>query len=256
MSRTSSPLQFLVLVFVLSLPFLLAGALTSSQLLPGIPISGLAVVCPVTAAAVLAHRENGAAGVKDLLARAFDFRRVRARIWFAPAVLVMPSIMVLSYSVLRLMGVPLPAPRFSAGAAVALLVGFFIGALGEELGWSGYATDPLQERFGALGAALLLGVVDVVWHSVALLAVDRSLAFIAWWSLGAVAIRVITLWLYNNAGRSVFVAALFHATVNLSWQLFPNDGSHYDPRVTGVITAIVAVVVVIVSGPRTLVRQP
>jgi hypothetical protein len=42
--------------------------------------------------------------------------------------------------------------------------------------------------------------------------------------------------------------------MNLTWQLFPINGSYYDPRVTGLITAIVAVVVVIVWGPQTLAR--
>jgi uncharacterized protein len=162
--------------------------------------------------------------------------------------------MVLSYGAIRLMGVPVPAPPFSVGTILALFVGLFIGALGEELGWSGYAIDPLQERFGALEGALLLGMVWAVWHYVPLLEVHRSLAFIAWWSLGTVAARVIIVWLYNNTGKSVFVAALFHTMINLTWQVFPINGSYYDPRVTGLITAIVAVVVVIVWGPRTLAR--
>lgn len=42
--------------------------------------------------------------------------------------------------------------------------------------------------------------------------------------------------------------------INLTWQLFPLNGSAYDPRVTSVLTAVVALVVVIVWGPRTLVR--
>jgi membrane protease YdiL (CAAX protease family) len=69
-----------------------------------------------------------------------------------------------------------------------------------------------------------------------------------------VASRVIIVWLYNNTGKSVFVAALFHAMINLTWQVFPINGSYYDPRVTGLITALVAVAVVIVWGSRTLVR--
>ncbi len=40
--------------------------------------------------------------------------------------------------------------------------------------------------------------------------------------------------------------------INLTWQLFPINGSYYDPRVTGLITAIVVVAVVIVWGSRTL----
>lgn len=249
-----SPLRFFLLVFTFSLPFWLAGTLTSFQLLPGIPVSGFAVLCPVTAAAILVYRENKSAGVKKLLSRAFDFERVKAKIWYVPIILLMPCIMVLSYGAIRLMGVPVPAPPLSVVTILALFVGLFIGALGEELGWSGYALDPLQERFGALGGALLLGVVWAVWHYVPLLQVHRSLGFIAWWSLGTVTYRVIIVWLYNNTGKSVFVAALFHTMIDLTWQAFPVNGSYYDPRVTGLITAIVALVVVIVWGPRTLAR--
>jgi uncharacterized protein len=253
-SRSKSPLGFFLLVFILTLPFWLAGALTSFQLLPGIPVSGLAFLCPVTAAAILVYRENKLRGVKELLARAFDFKRVSAKLWFVPVILLMPCIMALSYGMMRLMGVPLPTPLFSIGTILALFVGFFIGALGEELGWSGYAIDPLQARFGALWGALLIGVVWAVWHYIGLLEVHRSLMFIAWWSLGTVAARVIIVWLYNNTGRSVFVATLFHAMINLTWQLFPINGSYYDPRVTGLIAALVAVAVVIVWGSPTLAR--
>ncbi len=145
----------------------------------------------------------------------------------------MPGIMVLSYSALRLMGVPVPAPPFAVGTILALFGVFFIGALGEELGWSGYVIDPLQDRFGALWGALLLGAVWAVWHYVPLLEAHRSLEFIAWWSLGTVAVRVIIVWLYNNTGRSVFVVALFHTMMNLTWQLFPINGSYLRPTCDG-----------------------
>ena len=79
--------------------------------------------------------------------------------------------------------------------------------------------------------------------------------FIAWWSLGTVAYRVIITWLYNNTGKSVFVAVLFHAMINVTWQLFPINGSYYDPQVTSLIGAAIAVVVVIGWGPRTLMRD-
>ena len=132
---------------------------------------------------------------------------------------------------------------------------FFIAAIGEELGWSGYAIDPLQNRYGALGGALILGIVWAVWHFIPLLSVQRSLVWIAWWSLGTVALRVIITWLYNNTGRSLFMAAIFHAMINLTWQLYPINGSYYDPRVTSLIITGVALVVIIVWGPRTMVRH-
>jgi CAAX protease family protein len=56
----------------------------------------------------------------------------------------MPVVMTLSYLVLRLMEVPVPVPHITLLSALTLFLIFFIGALGEELGWSGYAIDPMQ----------------------------------------------------------------------------------------------------------------
>jgi membrane protease YdiL (CAAX protease family) len=248
--------MFFVLTIALSIPFWVLGAVSQLQVLPGIPISALMIVAPMTAALILVYRENRSAGVKALLKRSLDFKRVRAKIWYAPTILLMSGIMVLSYVALRLIGVALPAPQFSLTTTLILFIVFFVAAVAEELGWAGYVTDPLQERFGALWGSLLLGVVWAVWHVIPLLEAQRSLDWIAWWSLGTVASRVIITWLYNNTGRSVFVATLFHTMINLTWQLFPVNGaySYYDPRVASLITAAVAVVVVLVWGPRTMVR--
>jgi len=57
-----------------------------------------------------------------------------------------------------------------------------------------------------------------------------------------------------HGGVSVFAAALYHAIMNVSWLLFPNYGSHRDPRITGLITAFAAAVVKVTWGPRTLAR--
>jgi membrane protease YdiL (CAAX protease family) len=246
-----------VLTFALSIPFWVLGAVSQLQLLPSIPVSALMIIAPVTAALIFVYRENKAAGVMALLKRAFDFQRVKFTVWYLPTLLLMPGIMVIAYVVLRMTGVALPNPHFSLITTLVLFALFFVAALSEELGWAGYVTDPLQDRFSALGGSLLLGVVWAVWHFIPLWEAQRSLAWVAWWSLGTVTARVIITWLYNNTGRSVFVATLFHTMMNLTWQLFPTNGaySYYDPRVAGLITLAVAVVVVIGWGPRTLVRN-
>jgi len=78
--RGRSSLKFLLLVFALSLPFWLAGASTTFQLLPGVPVSALMFFCPVTAAAIFVYGENMTAGVSDLLKRSFDYTRINADI--------------------------------------------------------------------------------------------------------------------------------------------------------------------------------
>jgi len=210
--------------------------------------------CPLIAALILTYKENKTEGVKELLKRAFDYKRIRAKVWYAPIVLLMPGVMVLTYGLMRLMRLPLPSPQFPVLAALVMFVAFFIAAMGEEVGWTGYAIDPMQDRWNALQASILLGLVWATWHIVPFVQAHRSPAWIAWQCLFLVASRVLIVWIYNNTGKSVFAAILYHDINNVSSFLFPNYGSHYDPRITGLITALAAAIVTVVWGPRTLAR--
>jgi membrane protease YdiL (CAAX protease family) len=174
--------------------------------------------------------------------------------WYFPISLLMPFVAALSYVVLRATGTAVPVPQFSVRTTIILFIVFFIAALGEELGWSGYAIDPLQKRWGAFPAALLLGSVWALMHYIPLVEAHRPAAWIAWWSVGTVATRVIMVSIYNNTGRSVFAVTLLHTLSNLAWQLFPVHGSYFDPRINGLILASVAGVVTVIWGPRTLSR--
>lgn len=97
--------------------------------------------------------------------------------------------------------------------------------------------------------------MGVLWHLVPLLLSNRFPSWIAWWCLYGVAARIFIVWLYNNTGQSVFGVAPFHSTMNLSWMLFPVDGSHFDMRLGGLLMAVTAVIVVAVWGPGTLIRR-
>ena len=122
-----------------------------------------------------------------------------------------------------------------------------MAAVTEELGWTGFALDPLQKRVGAIGAALLIGAVWAVWHYPALLQAHRSSGWIAWWTLGTISLRLFMVWLFNRTGGSVFAVVVVHATNNLAWQLFPIHGSWWDPRINGVIMGIIALSVILTA---------
>lgn len=251
-----SPLTFFALVFALAVPFWLLGAIVKVQLMPGLPIAALMFFVPGLAGLILAWREGGVARAGALARRAVDFRKIRPLAWLAPILLLMPAVGAAAFAVTRMAGAPIPAPRIEFLPTLGLCLVFLVAAIGEELGWSGYAIDPLQKRWGALTASLMLGAVWAVFHYVALLQAQRSLAWIAWWSFGTVAIRVLIVWLYDNMRGSVAAAALFHMSLNVTWQLYPIHGSWFDPRVQGLILAMMAVIVVIVWGPQTLTRRP
>jgi uncharacterized protein len=203
---------------------------------------------------ILVYRdEGGGGGVRRILSRVFDLRRIRKRIWYVPIIFLMPLIYLLTYGVVRLMGLPLPdEPYFPFLLIPLLFVVFFIFAIGEEVGWTGYVTDPMQDRWSALTTGIILGLVTAIWHFVPLIQMGRTPIWMAWWALGSINIRILTLWLYNNTGRSLFGAIVFHAMFNVSFALFPNYGSHWDPAVAGVISASVAVIVTFLWGRKTL----
>ncbi|MEO8613076.1 MAG: CPBP family intramembrane glutamate endopeptidase, partial [Chloroflexota bacterium] len=156
-SQNRSPLKFFLLVFALSIPFWLISAVTGLELLPGLPVAALMACCPMIAAMILVFRENKASGVILLLKRSFDFKRIKAKGWYVPILLLMPVVSVLSFGVLHLIGIPVPVPQIEVLPTLFLCFVLFIFALGEELGWSGYAIDPMQDRWGALRASLVLG---------------------------------------------------------------------------------------------------
>jgi membrane protease YdiL (CAAX protease family) len=249
-----SPLAFFLLAIALVVPFLVYGALTGLQLAPGIPVAALGTFCPMLAALILVYRQARWAGVVALLERSFDFKRIEDKLWYAPILLLMLAMTALQFLVLRLMGISVPEPHIAVLPALALCIAAFIAALGEELGWSGYAIDPMQARWGALQAGIALGIFWAVYHYIALLEAHRAVEWIAWWTLYTVAARVLMVWLFNNTGRSVFGMALFHMTLNVTWYLFPIQGSFYDFHVTGLIMAAVVAIVVVVWMPQ--MRRP
>jgi membrane protease YdiL (CAAX protease family) len=180
--------------------------------------------------------------VRALLARALDWRRIPAPIWLAAAVLTMPLAILASLLLTRPPG---PWVDASALAAPLMFVVFFVGGLGEELGWSGYATEPLAARWGALRAALLIGVVWAAWHIIPFLQGGRSWDWIAWQGLKSVAARVVMVWLFFQAGRSVLAVTVFHAMSNVSEFGTVGGGALYDPATTALVLGALAVVVAV-----------
>lgn len=246
------PLQFFILTFVLSVPFWILQCNTSTQFLPGIPLSALAIVTPTLATIILVYQREGWAGIRQLLGKAFDFRCIKDKAWYIPLLFLYPSLVVLSYFIMRINGADLPIPKFQATSIILLAITFFAAGLSEELGWSGYVTEPLQMRLGILGTGFLLGCVWAAWHWIPLIQVHRSFLWISWWTLYTVSARVIMVWLFYKTGKSVFGMTLFHMTLNLAWQLFPVNGSYFDMRMVALlITGLALIIALLTKGFRT-----
>lgn len=251
-------LPFFLLTLVFALPFWVFGPAAERWLdlaLPiRLPLSALMIVCPFAAALIVTARERGGTGVRALLARIGDWRVARGPLWIAAAATLMPAALALSWVAMVLAGRPLPEPAIDLAAIPVFLVLFLVSGTLEEVGWQAVASERLQTRMSALAAALAVGGFWSAWHIVPYLQTGNGATWVAWHCGVTVLLRVLTLWLANASGGSLFVAIVFHAFCNVAYFLFPNYGSAYDPMTAALVLAPLTALVVWLWGPQTLAR--
>jgi uncharacterized protein len=147
------------------------------------------------------------------------------------------------------------------GVAFFLAFSIFPGsALGEEIGWRGYALPRLQAGRSALSASLIIGPIWGLWHLPLWLTGDpvKTPIFYVPFFFSVIALSVILTWVYNSTGGSLLMVVLLHATYNLPMTLSIDDlGSRATVPVLlyfGLVV-VAAIVVVIVAGPKHLSRK-
>ena len=97
------------------------------------------------------------------------------------------------------------------GAAIFLAFSIFPGsALGEEIGWRGYALPRQQAGRSALSASLILAPIWALWHLPLWLtgAPGRTPLLYAAFVVSAFALSVLLTWVYNSTGGSLLLVVL------------------------------------------------
>ncbi len=200
------------------------------------PVFVLMVYSPGFVALFMVWRHYGARGLVAFLRRLALWRMGWA--WWLLLLVGMPAVF---YTGAAVNGTAADFP-FDPwyGVLPALIPALFIGPI-EELGWRGVALPLLQRRFAPLWSALVVGAVAAIWHTPAFLMSGTKQAAWDYWPFffGVVAISVILTPMFNAAGGSLLVAALFHAQMNgPAWP----DAQPWD-MLGFVLVAIVVVVV-------------
>ncbi len=241
---------FFVLTFVLSLPFYILAAFVPEMVVPS---SLLITFAPMISALILTFRENGSDGTKKLIKRSFDFTKITRKMWYAPILFLMPIVYLAVLWILGFIGDAPSESVFPLGMAPILLLMFFIMALGEEVGWTGYAYDPMEEQWNASRASLILGIIWFTWHiPIYIFVGGQTLLWAAGQLLVMIGLRILLGWIYNNTGKSLFAAILFHAVYNVSVTVLPGFESPLGPVISAVLVMIIVVIVIRVWDHRTL----
>jgi uncharacterized protein len=186
---------------------------------------------PSIAGILLTGLVHGKAGLREFLSRLLTWH-VSIR-WYAIALLTAPLLMLVI-----LLPLSLVFPEFLPGiltmddwvsflllsVAIAVAAGIF-----EELGWTGFATPELRQRYGILATGLIVGSMWAVWHwltgywgSVAV-AGELSLPVLLLDPILFLGVfRVLMVWVYDRTG-SLFVVMLMHGSLTATARvIFPH----------------------------------
>lgn len=224
-TKNNTLLNFFLLTFILTLPAYILIGLASKNIILSSEIAfafvPVAAFAPISAALILAFKKNGWHGVKKLFGRSFDYKRITKKVWYVPALFFPPFLLLLALGAAVLMGQwTLPA-QFPLVAAPAVFLLFFGGALSEEVGWMGHAFEPMQARWNAFKAALLLGLIVALWHVPLYYFLIDDPLLLAAQLLFPVSLRILLAWLFNNSGKSLFATILFHTAYNAAYAVLP-----------------------------------
>jgi membrane protease YdiL (CAAX protease family) len=259
-STSDSLVAFFALTFLLSVPFYILNALAYLNVV-GKPEMGalyiaLFTVTPIASASILTFRRRGSKGLKELLGRIFDFKRITKRRWYVAIILLSPLIFLSSLALIVLLDMQVPPALTPFVALPALFLLFFLLATGEEVGWMGYAFESMQARVSALRAAIVLGLIWAFWHVPFLIFMMPDPFDLIAQFITTVGIRILMAWIFNNTGKSVFAVILFHAVDNTALLTFPEIKAiiPWGSAILCGLIMVAAFVVTLLWGPRSLAR--
>lgn len=260
-TTTGRPALFVVLAYLIAwawaVPLAIGGRTVEQG--QGWPTHVPSLLAPLLAALIAVGIGEGWKGVGELVGRIGRWR-------FAPRwwlVVVSPMIVLgLTVAVLSLSGSDLPSwGDFAAygglpeyGVVATFLLVLVLNGVGEEAGWRGYLQDRLQARMSPIGATLVVAAVWAVWHTPFFFALSTYRGFeaitLVMFPLGLASGAVVLTWLYNNTGRSILAAALWHALYNMT---VATAGSN--DVIQGAVTSTVMVAAALLVSVEIVVRR-
>jgi uncharacterized protein len=176
---------------------------------------GFGILPPLIIAALLSTKALGGKGIKDLGSR-FSLKGVHLVWYFISAFtfLFVSLATLLIYFLLD--GTPESIFRYFAFSNyISMLPVLLIFAAFEEVGWRGFALPILRNKFNALTASMILGVIWAVWHFPKLISEGTTdiYSFIVLVLFG-ILFSVFLSWIYENSNGSITLAILTHAAGN------------------------------------------
>jgi uncharacterized protein len=209
---------------------------------------------PLIAAVLAARLEAGRPGVRALFGRMRIWRM--SPVWYLVAIGLCGAIYVAGTTVYRVFGGDdagrwLYPPETPQHVAAMIVIPF-----AEEPGWRGFALPRLQQRYGALGASLVLGVLWAAWHTMMFVLQGATPLVFVVAILNILAGSVVFSWIFNRTRESLLLAIFAHVGAHLNNPFHALPGNITPFAVYTVAIGVVAVLLVLVDRRAWAVRSP
>jgi membrane protease YdiL (CAAX protease family) len=214
---------------------------------------------PFLAAVIVLSLTQGRPGVRSLWRQMIHWR-VNWR-WYAFAILL-PTITAGAAAVIAVaLGADTPSPgqletwsEIPINFALYLLIPLW--GPWEEPGFRGYALTRLTQTQSVLAAALVVGVIQVFWHTPLFFTGDIPVSDVVW----IMAAAPVFAYLVIRSGGSVLLAMVMHATNNVVsgeyvTSLFSGSDVELQGWVRATMWCVIAIVVVLLAG-RSFTTKP
>lgn len=211
---------------------------------------------PAIAAIIVSVVIAGREGVRELLQR-FLIWRVGLR-WYLIGAFLLAAIILGGIGLHVLFGGAMPAipatekPLWQTVVIflVLVLLGFLFNT--EEVVWRGFALPRLQSLYGALIAALLITIPEVLLH-LPLFWTNENLFFqnvgVYWYFAFSAAAVVVYIYVFNMTKGSLLIVTLLHASQN-TWANLLSDNSLRPFQFTVALIWLIALALIAITRGR------
>lgn len=212
---------FLILVFIIAAIFALSGLYL------------LAAASSSIGAIITVGITKGKQGVRELLGTFKNWRS--SPILYIISIILPVTIILIATGISFLFGNPFPFPESSKWSSLPLMFILLTlqAGLGEEIGWRGYLTSKLSEKYSILISSLIVGVIWALWHlpmyfipGVIQYEISQKIGFLPiflMYSIFVIASSIVLSWIFFISNKNLWLPVLLHGSVNTFAWLFAYD---------------------------------
>jgi len=164
-------------------------------------------------------RDGSLIWIKNQVNKPFQY------VWIPVAILIFPIIAAVSYNLTLAAGSGIESEWIRYPAAIFPMfvqILIFGGALGEELGWRGYALNRLLKHTDPIKASLILGIVWSIWQIPLFFVegtIQNSIPIVQFFLMNMITVFFYT-WIYMKVKGNIVVMIFLHGIADISLAVF------------------------------------